>query len=81
MSLSRWAVAQHVPTATQHIINPQVPCFKQTIPFPMPTAAHSPCQRDPTSLLLFFQGRTSRLMHFAEQRRVAGGTMAPWEVG
>ncbi|CAK9008806.1 Hypothetical protein SCF082_LOCUS10025 [Durusdinium trenchii] len=25
------------------------------------------------------EGRTSRLMHFAEQRRVAGGTMAPWE--
>ena len=26
------------------------------------------------------QGRTSRLMHFAEQQRVPGGSMAPWEV-
>ena len=35
----------------------------------------------PVQLKNFFvQGRTSRLMHFAEQQRAPGGSMAPWEV-
>eukprot|EP00438_Fugacium_kawagutii_P009436 Skav202047 [mRNA] locus=scaffold1138:382123:397889:- [translate_table: standard] len=33
-----------------------------------------PCQADPC-----LEGRTSRLMQFAEQQRVSGGSMPPWE--